>query len=265
MNANIKVAGHAVQGRGHATQNKVCQDKVLAIHFQDNHSAIVALADGAGSCSHAHLGAEFVVSVIGSLIHKRFENYFQTPEIAGSEILHSLQSGLKYLSYSRGAPLPSFSSTLLFVYVCMDKKNTRYLAGHIGDGVIAMKTQKGVCVLSQPENGEYANSTFFLTGPNAVDHFRICKGHVTDHAGFLLFSDGPAECLYIRAKKELAPASESILNWLSEYSERKISRLLKWNLRHVFKEMTCDDCSMALIGTGGMKRKYNSKKKEKNE
>ena len=68
-------------------------------------------------------------------------------------------------------PILEFSSTLLFVGV----KDNRYLVGHIGDGLIGYFEGNNVKTLSYPENGDSPNKTFFITGDNAINYFRIYK------------------------------------------------------------------------------------------
>ena len=72
--------------------------------------------------------------------------------------------------------------------------------GHIGDGVIAGLFNSGanemLRVLSHPENGEQINITFFMTDPDAIEHFRISIQRHTNLTGIMLMSDGPEEVLY---------------------------------------------------------------------
>ena len=62
--------------------------------------------------------------------------------------------------------------TLLFVSI----KNNKYIAGHIGDGIIGIIDEKGdAIVLSEPENGEFANTTYFTTSENYKYHLRLYR------------------------------------------------------------------------------------------
>ena len=252
MRPKIKVAGHAVQGRGHATQNIVCQDKVDVVRFPDKCSALVALADGAGSSTHSHIGAEYAVSEIGKIIRDRFELYFEDPEKAGSDIVDRLQRGLRGLALAHSVPFKSLSSTLLFVYVRRSRKITRFFAGHIGDGVIAIRRRNKCEVLSYPENGAFANSTVFLTSVKAVEHFRVYSGTFKGNVGFLLLSDGTAESLYVKRNGAMAPACDTIQSWFDKYPQKKVAMAINRNLELVLKKMTLDDCSIAALGITGI-------------
>jgi hypothetical protein len=255
MRFKIKVAGHAVQGRGHAKQNIVCQDKVRAFRFRDKRSAIVALADGAGSCTHSHIGAEYVVNNIGSIIHGRFEEYFFRPALVPSETINKLQDGLKSLARSEGVDMKALSSTLLFVYARKCRGNTKrskFIAGHIGDGAIGVLAGKKRGILSHPENGEYASSTFFLTSPKATSHLRVYTGQIKGNASFLLLSDGTCESLYSRQDGSLAPACDFIFKWFDRLPQKKIAKGLEKNLRNILRFFTLDDCSIAALGLTGL-------------
>jgi hypothetical protein len=79
-------------------------------------------------------------------------------------------------------------------------KNGRYIAGHVGDGVIAALYQRGLTrrveVLSHPENGGGPNVTFFVTDHNAEEHLRLTHGECRQLEGIIMMSDGPEEVLY---------------------------------------------------------------------
>ena len=51
-------------------------------------------------------------------------------------------------------------------------------------------------VLSYPENGMYANETYFFSGPHAAEHLRVRKGFDSGATAVLLTSDGCGDSLY---------------------------------------------------------------------
>ena len=261
MRSKIKVAGHAVQGRGHATKNIGCQDKICAYRFKDKRSAFIALADGAGSCKHSHLGAEYVASEVGNIVHNNFEHFLSKPVNTSSEIATKLQEGLKCLAQSEKIDFKSLSSTLLFVYIRRKKKSTRFVTGHIGDDIIAIRKNGKLRVLSHPQKGEYANTTTFLTSSHASNYLRIYTGLTNGNAGFLLLSDGTSESLYRNRDGVLAPACKTILSWFDRIPQKKAELTIKKNLEQVFRTMTLDDCSIAALGITGLQRVKKGKVK----
>ena len=134
------------------------------------------------------------------------------------------------------------ASTLLFVA----HKAGRFVAGHIGDGVIAQLEADGAPVtLSYPDNGEFANSTVFVTDPSALDKFRLFHGESDPNLiGFALMSDGCAESLYDKKTGRPATAIAKLLAWnrsfqgprrmrswpptWSKLSRRRVQTIARW-------------------------------------
>jgi len=242
----IKLTGQVVQGQGHARNNKPCQDRIFVKQY-NNIEGYIALADGAGSCARSDIGAQICVRSVGEIIRKRFGLYYRNPGLLKRQILRTLINLLKKKAASANLSIREFSSTLLFVY--SKKVNTRvyYISGHIGDGLIIMEHKRDVKIISYPENGEYINSTYFVTSHNAMEHLRINKGFVEGNAGFLLISDGTAEALYHRQSRTLAPACGILFEWVKRYKELKVFAIITKNLEHVIKNKTTDDCGLAMI------------------
>lgn len=133
--------------------------------------------------------------------------------------------------------------TLLFAAY----KDGHVLAGHLGDGVIGVQDGTEVSVLSLPENGEYANSTFFVTDKGASSHLRIYQFDATGSLGVMLMSDGTAESLFNRSTKGLAPAVATMFGWARKLPAKKLSVVLEQNLEQIFRAKTTDDCSIAIL------------------
>jgi len=139
--------------------------------------------------------------------------------------------------------IEDLACTLLFAAF----KDGHVLAGHLGDGVIGVQDGTEVRVLSLPENGEYANSTFFVTDKGASSHLRIYQFDVTGSVGLILMSDGTAESLFNRSTNGLAPAVATIFSWSRKLPTKKVSVVLEQNLEHVFRTKTTDDYSIAIL------------------
>ncbi|GGC63568.1 hypothetical protein GCM10011400_59250 [Paraburkholderia caffeinilytica] len=137
----------------------------------------------------------------------------------------------------------AFACTLMFVA----HKSGRYLAGHLGDGMIAMDDGVGeVITLSHPDNGEYANTTF-VTEPDAVQRLRIYAGECAASA-FAVMSDGTAESLYLRATGQPARlALSKRFHWTRTFPRSKTEGILAQNLEQAFAGKTTDDCSIGLM------------------
>jgi len=238
----IRIASAFVQGRGHLSKKIPCQDRVHS--FRKNNFATIALADGAGSCLHSEKGAELATKEISKIIYSSFNDFFKNKVNVPKCIISQLKKRLSKFSEKYNIPIKELSSTLLFVCI----KDNRYIAGHIGDGVIGYKnTDNDINVLSHPENGEYSNSTYFVTSFNAHKYLRIYQGNLNEIEGFILMSDGSEESLYDKRKKVLSPANLQMINWLDNHSSKEVNKALKMNLNNSIKMRTFDDCSLGII------------------
>ena len=231
-----------VQGSGHQQGGVSCQDRSFSI--MGEHLSVVSLADGAGSCKHSHIGAEVVTKLVCRILKKKFERLFSQDELIAKNDIHSeLEKELAKRANLLTIHEEELASTLLFVAV----KYNRYIAGHIGDGAIGILTEKGLDVLSHPERGEFANTTYFVTDPWALDHFRMYRGHLMGTYGFILMSDGACSSLYEYEKKVLNIESEKMLNWLKDNDEAVVRKALRRNIEEVLTRKTDDDCSICLL------------------
>jgi hypothetical protein len=250
MRSLIKVAGSAVRGRSHERDGKQCQDKYYVWRGKDKKFAGIALADGAGSSSYSQIGAEYSVNTVIPFVKDHFDAYYNNPSDAGIGITEFLSNGLSEVSKANGLVFSDMACTMLFVIIRRRKNFIQYLAGHIGDGTIFYEhNSKSVQVLSEPERGEYANTTIFLTSNNIKSKFRIYSGILKRPIAFMIMSDGAADTLYIkRTKTPNQVYCQQVFNWCNKYSQKKISKALQRNLQNgVFREVSSDDCSLCLL------------------
>ena len=122
--------------------------------------ACVALADGAGSRSRSEIGAEVVVRTTLRLLSAQFDAIYEmcvdAEESARRHIHNRLLESVRRAASRHDCDVRALASTLLFVA----HKGHRFLAGHIGDGLIAQIDEGGTPhTLSPPDNGEFANET----------------------------------------------------------------------------------------------------------
>jgi len=240
-----KIAGATITGRGHIKKNVPCQDKIFSTKNQD--FSFIGLADGAGSCKHSDIGAELVVKELSKLLYKNFNKYYKLGyHGVSSRIISHLQVRLFVLAQNLRIAYKELSSTMLFVV----KKDNRFIAGHLGDGVIGCLKENKLKVISSPDNGEYANSTIFVTASQAYKNLKLFKGELTNIEGFVLMSDGTEESLYNKKEQSLAEGVNQMFNWLATYKEKEVSSALKENLDKIIKLKTTDDCSIILMKTG---------------
>lgn len=233
----------AVQGRGHIKDGTPCQDKTY--HLFENGISVIALADGAGSASMSHFGAEFVTRKICELLTQQFDIYFNEDDGATIKrvIVGILMEGLEKLSEELNCEIKDLASTLLVAAVYDGK----YIILHIGDGVIGYVKNDELKIASHPENGEFVNTTVFVTSKDALPTMKMMKGQLNGITGFALMSDGTEASLYNKREKSLAPALKKIMD-LSHIMEADcLQNEIKRSFENVIKNSTTDDCSLIIL------------------
>ena len=235
----FKASYASMTGSAHQQIGTPCQDSV---RIQRGDGVLcVALADGAGSRAMSHMGSGLVAERVCQLLCDAFSQLYSLDSTtAAQRILHCCLEGLNQLPY----PLHDLASTLLFF--AADNQG-RFLSGHLGDGVQIMVNCDTPYVFSMPENGEDPGITWFVTSPDALEHFRITTGQLPEHGEMLLMSDGMAAGLYQYDTQEPARACVTISRWLREEEEDVISEALKENMRNLFSRKSADDLSLAVI------------------
>ena len=233
----------AVQGRGHISTETPCQDKTYVCCENDTY--VIALADGAGSARLSHYGAECVTKTICESLIKEFDLYFSEDDGVAikRKIIHDLRDVLEGVVSEYACEIKDLASTLLVAAVNKD----RYILIHIGDGVIGFLRDEELRVASQPENGEFANTTIFVTSMDVLHSMKILKGTLGTITGFVLMSDGTENSLYNKREKSLAPAVKKLMKLSRVMVKECLESELKDCFEEVVKEATTDDCSIAML------------------
>src|SRR5208283_4372679 len=126
--------------------------------------------------------------------------------------IEAARSRLADLAVSRQLALHDFSCTLVGCVVS---------AGggcffHIGDGFAIAQGAAGDSVLSPPENGEYADETYFVTDENWKDHLRLTPISEINRGCLIgLMSDGTSPFAIDRLKTGFyRPFIDPVVNFL---------------------------------------------------
>lgn len=264
-----KIASSYVVGQGHIAKNIPCQDRTFQLvdkqfvkqkskkRLFKNRTAIkttkkivdyknsfygLSLADGAGSCTYSDLGAELITKKILHYVKDNFDDLSKDNNIQLTLTTY-IESEL-HKQVTDSISFKDLSSTLLFVAI----KYNKFIIGHIGDGVIGMlDNENNIKTISKPENGEFANSTFFTTSINYRERLRLLKGALKKSTGFILMSDGVEESLYDKQQECLSDTTIRIINWLETNNEIDVEKALFNNLEQVISKQTSDDCSIGIM------------------
>jgi len=152
MNNTWKLASAYVTGRGHLIKNAPCQDRTFELVSQHSTGTFygLSLADGAGSYALSDIGAEIVTKEVLAYLKSNFSKLSRVKNTS-KKVIKKIEEKLAKEATIRGIEIKELSSTLLFVAI----KNDRFIAGHIGDGVIGVLNKYvKISVLSKPDNGE---------------------------------------------------------------------------------------------------------------
>ena len=236
-----KIIKCAVTGQSHKQSNTPCQDKVCSL--VKNEVCVLCLCDGAGSARLSHFGARLVASRVCVLLSKNFDEYFALNEAdLKAKILKILLEKLQKKAEFLHCKISDLASTLLFVAIKKDK----FILAHIGDGLIACLKNETLSVLSAPQNGEFINTTTFITSPNALDEMHILRENLAYINAFVLMSDGSEAGLYDKREKSLAPVLKDIMQKLKAQDEKFMQSKLLRSFEDVMVQKTTDDCSIII-------------------
>ena len=79
------------------------------------------------------------------------------------------------------------------VLLCLDMESKQYVTVHVGDGLVARQTHKGIEIISYPENGITKQFTYFVNAKNVFDHLYVEKNDYIENDVFFIGSDGVFE------------------------------------------------------------------------
>lgn len=238
-----KAVNYEVCGRSHEKTSIPCQDKTF--YSTSNNVDIIALADGAGSAKLSHYGAETVIKAASEFISNNFDALISNEDgkQVKIEILNYLLDRLKSKSAELSCDLKELASTFLIVAV----KEDVFLISHIGDGVIGYLKGSELKIASKPENGEFANTTTFVTSKDAISAMKLFKGNSDNINGFVLMSDGTAESFYYKKDATLAPILIKMMHRNAILEHDKMFENVKLSFDSVVVKNTQDDCSIAIM------------------
>jgi serine/threonine protein phosphatase PrpC len=194
MNKSWKVVMASATGTAHLSQNGECQDRFSAELFGDDkgQTLIAAVADGAGSTSDGHLGAEIAcrsfIREVQRFLKCRDAQISSLNEEFGKLWISSLQAELRAIAKDADKPLREFAST--FIAAVVGEECGAFF--QIGDGaaVFSESGQPGSYRFAiSPDDSEYVNTTDFITDDSAETAIRFYRVGAGINE-LILFTDG---------------------------------------------------------------------------
>ncbi|MDR2533890.1 MAG: protein phosphatase 2C domain-containing protein [Tannerellaceae bacterium] len=215
--ARKDMAAASRRGRSHAQEGRP-RDDHFALHYSNEWYAMV-VADGAGSAKYSRKGSEIACRTIIeecnaqlALRREAFEQaiavFHQNPseenKKAAGDILYSILGmaafnavkAIKQEAQAKGYPVKEFATTLLAA-ICR-KFSFGWFVGSfwVGDGgmgIYCRETQY-LNVLGEPDGGEFAGQTRFLTMPEIMEanelYRRLRIDIVPEFTALILMTDG---------------------------------------------------------------------------
>jgi hypothetical protein len=185
-----KILAGSATGTSHEREGDPCQDYAhyAIVSAEDSPVLVAACADGAGSATQAALGAR--LACLG-YIHMACESLrdglpvLEINEPRARGWLERLRGTMSLEACLRNLELRDLACTLLTAVV----GDGIAVFLQIGDGAIVYREGGRYRTAFWPQTGEYASTTFFLTGEDYQERleFRVLGQRVDDLA---LFTDG---------------------------------------------------------------------------
>lgn len=157
----------SVVGTSHAQTNLPCQDYASG-RMLDAGTIVLVCADGAGSASRSQFGSRFVCTGLLNIIATALEGGLALKDVSRERVVDwhaTIRRRLSLEACRENLDLREFASTVLTAIV----GPAQALFSHIGDGVIVYGEGDGYKTPFWPQQGEYANTTYFLTGSDFED------------------------------------------------------------------------------------------------
>ncbi len=236
----VKKLNFSITGKSHREQNSICQDYTYARVSDD--TAVIAVADGAGSSRRSHIGSKIVANCFAHYARKRFDFFFEDPR-EFRLLLEYISDKIRRRAERERLPYREFYSTLIGVAV----RGDRFVAVHVGDGMLAAYSDDGeIKLLSKGQKGEFANETQFLTEELTPEKIFTLTGTLEQFEGFILATDGSESFLYNKRNNSFSNLLYKLERWIASYSPLYLKRKIKSELQKVAFQLTDDDISLAV-------------------
>jgi hypothetical protein len=162
---------------------------VALVPQQDGSDVLVAAcADGAGSAAFAHVGARLACDSTLELVANWIAEGRRVAEIDEStlhEWVETVATKLTVQASAQDVPPRELACTLLFAVLADDAS----VFAQLGDGAIIRESEQGYTPVFWPQNGPYANTTFFITAAEDRASLQVAVG-LPPASELALFTDG---------------------------------------------------------------------------
>ncbi|MEH2132929.1 MAG: PP2C family serine/threonine-protein phosphatase [Nostoc sp.] len=248
---NWKAVARSAIGTSHQKQGIGCQDYGDYRIFDD--VIVGAVADGAGSAKHSDVGSRLAVETV----LKCFSEINEFPQKQDSqplsqeeaqkvfaEIVNKVITELQKQANEEDYSINDLACTLLVFLATPDW----VAAMQIGDGFIVMRSQESEYqLLFQPDKGEFANETTFITSTNALIEMQVKV--INEKQEFICASTDGLEKVAIRLSdwKPFSPFFKPLEEYLHEPVEEEEDKYLREFLNSERLNSRTDDDKTLLL------------------
>ena len=194
----------SVTGKAHIHRNESGQDfcKAGTIRLSDYEFFIGIAADGAGSTTDGSRGAEIACRTLYAQIIDAVRDSGNLSGITDQNVRNWITASREAITtdaQERGKRLREYACTILGSVA----GNDGAIFFQIGDGAIVTGSGPNYQTVFWPEQGEYANTTFFITDEHYLDHLNV--NHAESPNEIALFTDGLQNLVLSFAQKKAHP------------------------------------------------------------
>lgn len=194
----------SVAGKAHTDRGEKGQDFCRAgtVLLSDSEFFIGIAADGAGSTTDGGRGAEIASGTLYAKIIDAVRNTGDVSSITDENVRSWITASREAIvvdSQESGKRLREYACTILGSVAGKDHA----IFFQIGDGAIVTGSGPDYNTIFWPEQGEYANTTFFITDEQYLDRLHVC--HAESPEEIALFTDGLQNLVLSFAQKKAHP------------------------------------------------------------
>ena len=248
--------GHASrQGAAHLKDGTPNQDSVVVVTPSAGRLgsvAVMAVSDGAGSAIYSQFGSRAACAAgVANLTGQLSRN----PAIAAkghllrSALQRAVRSARRSVMETAKGPHQSAGAVNVNDYACtmMLGLVSERLVGvaHVGDGCVVAGDGDDWRLLSEPDNGEFANETRFLTNPRNLPRVTVVSG--SDISCVAVITDGLQDVALSRGSTPYERFWTPLCRALDRGAANPPSAVLENLLRKVGDAgKATDDCTIAV-------------------
>ena len=240
---NWFVGAASVAGTKHVRRNNENQDALYYRTLPGTDRLVAVVSDGASSAQEGKAGAQTAAS---AALEWAWSDLEKRPDQNLTSLLNyavkAAREAVIHASKTSGIPLREYAATLtIFTQV-----DGRAAAAQIGDGACVVGTEDGWLLTSEPQRGQHANETSFVTQEDAIHRMSV-SDELTGIRRVMICTDGMMSLtLQQPGNVPHAPYFDGTFSWLENNpsQEKAFNQMERLLLSERVRRLTDDDLTM---------------------